>query len=94
IFACFVLVGALVYVRVGSHRAYRSLLGKVQVPGVTSRTTLVVTDVQASTKLWEALSQAIMDQAMALHDMVMRDALKTWDGYESGNEGEQCTGNC
>ncbi|KAJ9510433.1 hypothetical protein QJQ45_015898, partial [Haematococcus lacustris] len=126
IFACFVLVGALVYVRVGSHRAYRSLLGKVQVPGVTSRTTLVVTDglklhiicasalhlwlesrkppvpaepnasrangcpcsVQASTKLWEALSQAIMDQAMALHDIVMRDALKTWDGYESGNEGD------
>jgi hypothetical protein len=41
---CCVLVAALLFVRYAMPKSHRSLLGKVKVPPVSSRTTLVVTE--------------------------------------------------
>lgn len=52
--------------------------------------TIVVTDVEGSTKLWEALPE-VMDHALAKHDGLMRELLHTWYGYEVTTGGDAFT---
>ncbi|GFR47039.1 hypothetical protein Agub_g8724 [Astrephomene gubernaculifera] len=59
-----------------------------QAPGVGPNTTLVVTDIQDSTTLWEALDVAVMDAALKTHHTVVRELLRAHHGYESATEGD------
>ena len=43
--------------------------------------TLVATDVEGSTMLWE-WNHAVMDEAIEVHDRVMRSQLFRFGGYE------------
>ena len=52
-------------------------------PGEGSAVTLVTTDVEGSTELWEWDGQA-MDEAQNLHDRIMRSRLPDFFAYEVG----------
>jgi class 3 adenylate cyclase len=49
--------------------------------------TCVFTDIQSSTKLWESASDA-MNEALELHDNILRELLKLFRGYEVKTEGD------
>ncbi|GIL74684.1 hypothetical protein Vretimale_2319 [Volvox reticuliferus] len=57
-------------------------------PGVGPATTLLVTDIQDSTPLWEILPAEVMDSAVKLHQRVLRELLLKHAGYESATEGD------
>ena len=46
----------------------------------TGTVTFLFTDIEGSTRLWET-QHAAMQQALALHDAIMRDAIEAHDGY-------------
>lgn len=48
---------------------------------------LVATDVEGSTELWE-WDPATMNQALSLHDKLMRLTMQRCNGYEVTTEGE------
>lgn len=52
-----------------------------------SNVTIVVTDVQASTKLWQR-SSVYMNRALAVHDKIMRTTIQQTYGYEVLTEGD------
>ncbi|KAG2496557.1 hypothetical protein HYH03_005380 [Edaphochlamys debaryana] len=62
--------------------------GRDAPPGPGERTTLVVTDIFDSTRLWEALDASVMDEAISVHHRVMREAVAALRGYESSTEGD------
>ncbi|PNH12354.1 Adenylate cyclase [Tetrabaena socialis] len=66
----------------------RDMLGRVRAPRAGPDTTLVVSDIQNSTRLWEELSVATMDSALKLHHATIRAVLAEHDGYESATEGD------
>ncbi|KAG2501549.1 hypothetical protein HYH03_000056 [Edaphochlamys debaryana] len=70
------------------HRQHRSLFGKVVAPGPFEDTTLLVTDIQDSTALWETLPSAVMDRAIKEHHSCLRRLLLKHNGYESATEGD------
>lgn len=49
--------------------------------------TLVATDVQGSTELWE-WNNRVMMEAINLHDRIMRSQISKFDGYEVATEGD------
>ena len=49
--------------------------------GAGQNATLVATDVECSTALWE-WNHVLMDQAIEIHDRVMRATLSKFGGYE------------
>ena len=49
--------------------------------GAGQNATLVATDVEGSTALWE-WNHVLMDQAIEIHDRVMRATLSKFGGYE------------
>ncbi|KAG1672367.1 hypothetical protein FOA52_010985 [Chlamydomonas sp. UWO 241] len=51
-------------------------------------TTLVLTDIQDSTNMWETLPGAIMDKCLATHNAIMRRCLSEHHGSESATEGD------
>ncbi|GLC40308.1 hypothetical protein PLESTM_001047100 [Pleodorina starrii] len=57
-------------------------------PGVGPATTLLVTDIQDSTSLWESLQAEVMDAAVKLHHRTIRELLVRHAGYESATEGD------
>ncbi|GIL91187.1 hypothetical protein Vretimale_18827, partial [Volvox reticuliferus] len=57
-------------------------------PGAGPTTTLLVTDIQDSTVLWEGLPAEVMDAAVKLHHRVIREQLLKHKGYESATEGD------
>ncbi|KXZ56879.1 hypothetical protein GPECTOR_1g793 [Gonium pectorale] len=57
-------------------------------PGPSPDTCLVVTDIQDSTALWEALPASVMDASVDLHHSTVRRLLLMHAGYESATEGD------
>ncbi|KAG2442677.1 hypothetical protein HXX76_002760 [Chlamydomonas incerta] len=55
-------------------------------PAASPDMCLVVTDIESSTVLWEALPAAVMDRAVGLHHACLRRALVKNQGYESCTE--------
>jgi hypothetical protein len=68
--------------------AHMTLTGRVKAPGVGPDTTLLITDIQDSTVLWETQSQAVMDVVIKLHHHAIREQLLKHHGYESTTEGD------
>jgi len=60
---------------------------KSRAPGDTDELTMVFTDVQGSTSLWEA-NPVAMEQALRVHDVAMRAAMARHGGYEVTTEGD------
>eukprot|EP00798_Chlamydomonas_sp_ICE-L_P000098 gene98-5529_t len=63
-------------------------IGAVTAPEPVEATTLMVTDIQSSTKLWEELPAGAMDAALATHHAIVRALLPNHRGYESATEGD------
>ncbi|KXZ56440.1 hypothetical protein GPECTOR_1g394 [Gonium pectorale] len=83
-----VAVVALAFLLLRMRRRQRDLLGRVRAPRVGPDTSLLVSDVQNSTKLWEELSVATMDLALKIHHATIRRVMSAHDGYESATEGD------
>ncbi|KAG2447205.1 hypothetical protein HYH02_007946 [Chlamydomonas schloesseri] len=62
--------------------------GAVAPPGAGPGTTLLLTDIQNSTVLWETLPPDVMDAAIRCHHDVLRGLLQPHGGYESATEGD------
>ncbi|GIL56696.1 hypothetical protein Vafri_11999 [Volvox africanus] len=62
--------------------------GFATAPGPGPDTTLLVTDIQSSTSLWEHLDQEVMSTALSLHNSIMRKNIAAFSGYESATEGD------
>jgi len=56
-------------------------------PKDSDKVTMVFTDVQGSTSLWEANPRA-MDRALRIHDNLMRQNIAKYGGYEVTTEGD------
>ena len=52
--------------------------------------TIVVTDIQSSTKLWE-IAPVTMNKALAAHDLLIRQEMQKFYGYEVFSEGDSFT---
>ena len=52
--------------------------------------TIVVTDIQSSTKLWE-IAPVTMNKALAAHDLIVRQEMQKFYGYEVFSEGDSFT---
>ncbi|GFH27598.1 guanylate cyclase domain-containing protein, partial [Haematococcus lacustris] len=66
----------------------RSLLGHVLPPAAGDKATLVITDVQGSSKLWETLPAGVMESGMKVHDELVRRLALDSSGYEWATEGD------
>ncbi|KAJ9529025.1 hypothetical protein QJQ45_007101 [Haematococcus lacustris] len=66
----------------------RSLMGHVLPPAAGDKATLVITDVQGSSKLWELLPAGVMEASMKLHDELTRRLTVVNLGYEWATEGD------
>ncbi|GFH17329.1 guanylyl and adenylyl cyclase family member [Haematococcus lacustris] len=66
----------------------RSLMGHVLPPAAGDKATLVITDVQGSSKLWETLPAGVMEASMKVHDEVVRRLALNSSGYEWATEGD------
>ncbi|KAL6754105.1 hypothetical protein V8C86DRAFT_3166371 [Haematococcus lacustris] len=71
-----------------SARLQRSLLGHVLPPAAGPKATLVITDVQGSSRLWEVLPAGVMEASMKAHDNLVRGLALHNTGYEFGTEGD------
>ncbi|MEW5319087.1 MAG: hypothetical protein WDW38_010258 [Sanguina aurantia] len=81
-----VILSAVYEVR--KQRKATMLFGKVVAPGPYEDTTLLITDIQDSTALWELLPASVMDRAIKEHHQCMRKLLLKHSGYESATEGD------
>ncbi|GFR43826.1 hypothetical protein Agub_g4946 [Astrephomene gubernaculifera] len=59
-----------------------------EAPQAGPDTTLLVTDIQSSTSLWEQLDPEVMNRAVSIHHAIMRKCIAEWRGYESATEGD------
>lgn len=75
------------------HHAAKSArkYGRIHHPELGDDTTLVVTDVEGSTALWEVMDEAVMDIAFNLHHDCMRRTGIKWRGYETQTAGDSFT---
>ncbi|GFR40647.1 hypothetical protein Agub_g1232 [Astrephomene gubernaculifera] len=69
-------------------RARQALLRRIIAPTLGAETSLVVTDIQDSTKFWEVLSSDVMDYAIYHHHSLARRLMLQFQGYESATEGD------
>ncbi|GLC64166.1 hypothetical protein PLESTF_000131800 [Pleodorina starrii] len=83
-----VLGTSYLVVRVRRRPRMRRNRRAVQPPGAGPATTLVMTDVQNSTLLWEVISASVMDACMSIHHRIMRQAIESHGGYEVFTEGD------
>ncbi|GIM09453.1 hypothetical protein Vretimale_13299, partial [Volvox reticuliferus] len=86
------LLALLAYRLVPSVVRYRTMLAKRMPPGFSRRAggcvvTLVLTDVEGSTELWE-WDTDLMAAAIDLHDHTLRSQMSKWYGYEVQTEGD------
>eukprot|EP00798_Chlamydomonas_sp_ICE-L_P005939 gene5939-33516_t len=84
----FAIAGVLVWYIRRSGDSKRTLFGSVRPPPAGPETTLVVTDIQDSTKLWETLDSSVMDESINLHHSIIRKCILSHSGYESATEGD------
>ncbi|GIM05292.1 hypothetical protein Vretimale_9750, partial [Volvox reticuliferus] len=63
-------------------------LKAVRPPGPGPATTLVVSDIQNSTLLWEVLPSGVMDLCLGIHHSIIRKHLAETRGYELSTEGD------
>ncbi|GLI71278.1 hypothetical protein VaNZ11_016406 [Volvox africanus] len=71
------------------HAHRRNLFsGGVKAPGAGPATTLLITDIESSTALWELLPEHVMGNAIEMHHRIVRRALSQYAGYESATEGD------
>lgn len=92
IIACTVTVGALTVIgallALYIVRRRRLHGGGVHAPpGASPLTTLLLTDIQNSTLLWETLPAEVMDAAICCHHKVFRSLMAAHNAYESATEG-------
>ncbi|KAG2490769.1 hypothetical protein HYH03_010919 [Edaphochlamys debaryana] len=81
------IVAAVVLVR--RYRSRRSLLsGRVLPPKWGPDVTLVATDIQNSTLLWELLPTEVMNACLSVHHGEVRKALEAHGGHEVSTEGD------
>ncbi|KAG2490196.1 hypothetical protein HYH03_011323 [Edaphochlamys debaryana] len=83
-----VLAAAVLALQRRRRQRHRDLLGRVIAPRVGPDTTLLVTDIQNSTTMWEQVPVAAMDAAVKTHHATIRQLLAEHDGYESATEGD------
>ncbi|KAG2453169.1 hypothetical protein HYH02_002493 [Chlamydomonas schloesseri] len=87
--AALVAAGAAVWVGLRWRRRRRERRqAREAAPGAGPDTTLLVTDIESSTVLWESLEAATMDAAIKLHHRIIRQLLLQHGGYESVTEGD------
>ncbi|KAG2436425.1 hypothetical protein HXX76_006729 [Chlamydomonas incerta] len=61
---------------------------QVKAPGISSRSALLVTDIEDSTRLWEEIAADVMSRALQLHHACIRHLVVEHHGYESATEGD------
>ncbi|DBB15937.1 TPA: hypothetical protein ACH3X3_003311 [Trebouxia sp. C0006] len=84
----FVVLDAVGRLRRGSYKKFVLRWIKHKgAPGTGADITLVSTDVEGSTELWE-WDREVMDQAIDVHDHVIRTQLGKYNGYEVTTEGD------
>ncbi|KAG2440502.1 hypothetical protein HYH02_010380 [Chlamydomonas schloesseri] len=88
IVAVILSIVAIIAVALRMRRRNRDLLGRVRAPRAGPDTTLLISDIQNSTRLWEELSVNTMDAALKMHHAVFRKLMSAHDGYESATEGD------
>jgi len=71
----------------GAIKLPEEFISAVEQPAPEGSVTLVFTDVQSSTSLWEKVPDA-MDAALEQHDRLLRELLKRYNGYEVKTEGD------
>ncbi|GFR43827.1 hypothetical protein Agub_g4947, partial [Astrephomene gubernaculifera] len=79
---------AAVAVRRQRRRRRREREEAPSAPQAGPETTLLVTDIQSSTSLWEQLDPEVMNRALSIHHTIMRKCIAEWRGYESATEGD------
>ncbi|GIL47993.1 hypothetical protein Vafri_4714 [Volvox africanus] len=84
------MLAVLICVALWCYRVGRgeSRLRRIEPPGISLQTTLVVTDIQDSTKMWELLHSDVMDVAIYHHHSLARRLILRFRGYESATEGD------
>ncbi|DBB03723.1 TPA: hypothetical protein ACH3X3_011034 [Trebouxia sp. C0006] len=84
----FVVLDAVGRLRRGSYEKFvLRWIKRKGAPGTGADITLVSTDVEGSTELWE-WDREVMDQAIDVHDHVIRTQLGKYNGYEVTTEGD------
>lgn len=79
------IIGALLALYIVRRRRLHG--GGVDAPGASPLTTLLLTDIQNSTLLWETLPAEVMDAAIGCHHKVFRSLMAAHNAYESATEG-------
>ncbi|KAG2428782.1 hypothetical protein HXX76_011482 [Chlamydomonas incerta] len=83
------LMAAAVALVLHRHRRHLGLLsGKVLPPRHGPDVTIVTTDIQNSTLLWEMLPAEVMNTCLSIHHEEVRRALEAHDGFEASTEGD------
>eukprot|EP00798_Chlamydomonas_sp_ICE-L_P011265 gene11265-18891_t len=87
------LIGGLLFLWAGKLPFRRTLLKsltklRLTPPGVIPSTTLVITDIESSSSMWEWFPSDVMDEALVVHHRTVRNSLNSWAGYESATEGD------
>ncbi|PNH10934.1 Receptor-type adenylate cyclase A [Tetrabaena socialis] len=57
-------------------------------PTYGRKTTLMITDIQDSTRMWEQLDESVMNGALNLHNRCIRQLLPKYGAYECHTEGD------
>ncbi|KAG2436846.1 hypothetical protein HXX76_006366 [Chlamydomonas incerta] len=88
-----------VWRRRGLGRRVSSNWRVLEAPSASPDTVLLVTDIEGSTSLWEALPEEVMDRALRVHHITVRTVGRKFYAYESATEGDSfilafaCTAN-
>eukprot|EP00668_Euglena_longa_P009994 GGOE01012112.1.p1 GENE.GGOE01012112.1~~GGOE01012112.1.p1 ORF type:complete len:770 (-),score=170.18 GGOE01012112.1:693-2981(-) len=72
---------------VDAEAEFRRDAGLQNAQGPRGTVTLLFTDIQSSTVLWQA-DEECMEEALAMHDHVFRTALQAFNGFEVKTEGD------
>ncbi|PNH08506.1 Adenylate cyclase [Tetrabaena socialis] len=81
-------VAAAIWVRRRRAHYNQRHFGPIVAPGAAAATTLCLTDIQDSTRLWESLPEAVMSRSLQLHNTCVRRCATAHNGYESSTEGD------